>query len=195
LGLYASLLLRPVLAPRQLTLVPLAMGVGIVRALRTAGISRVGLKWPNDLLVQGKKLGGILSETRGEAGRAGVVVGIGLNVNQDEDDFPEHLQGKATSLKRESGKLWDLMAVLGEVLASCEKEYDALQAEGPEPLLKRFESLSVFERGDRLRVESPQGVVEGRYAGLGCSGELLLKVGSAPPRAFHFGDVARVREE
>ena len=195
LGIYASLILRPKLPPGQLTLVSLAMGVGACKALRQVGLSGAGVKWPNDLLVEGRKLGGILCEARGEGGREGVVVGLGLNVNQDAIDFPLSLRETATSLKREAGREWDRTLILGEILACCAQEYDGLQANGPEGVRQGFEALSVFRRGDRLRIDGAAGAMDGDFAGLGNSGELLLDLGGGALRAFHFGEVVRVSEE
>lgn len=193
LGIYASLVLRPRLPARWLPLVSLAFAVGSAAALRAAGLHQVGLKWPNDLLLGDRKLAGILTEARGDGEILGLVVGLGLNVNQQESDFPVALREAATSLRIAGGRSWDRLQVLKEVLLHCEEEYDELQAKGPEGLLRRFEELSLFCRGCRLEVDSTNRVWGGRFAGLGSSGELLLDTGGAAPVAFHFGEVRRVK--
>ena len=193
LGIYPSLVLRPRLPARWLPLVSLAFAVGSAASLRAGGLHQVGLKWPNDLLFGDRKLAGILAEARGDGEILGLVVGLGLNVNQEESDFPEALRETATSLRLSSGRSWDRLHVLKGVLLQCEEEYDELQAKGPEGLLRRFEELSLFGRGCRLEVDSTNRVWGGRFAGLGSSGELLLDTGGATPVAFHFGEVRRVK--
>jgi BirA family transcriptional regulator, biotin operon repressor / biotin---[acetyl-CoA-carboxylase] ligase len=195
LGIYASLILRPRLSPDKLTLIPLALGVGMVRALRQLGLGAIGVKWPNDLQAHGRKLGGILCELRGEGGREGLIAGLGLNVNQTAFDFPEELRETATSLRQETGKEWERTRVLSEVLARCEREYDAVQSGNDEALLHSFEDLCVFRRRDRLRIRCTQRWVEGRFEGLGSAGQLLLDTGEGGPCAFHYGEIAQVREE
>ena len=193
LGIYMSLVLRPRLPPRQLPLVSLAFAVGTAAALRAAGLEQVVLKWPNDVLLGQKKLAGILAEARGDGVIGGLALGLGLNVNQEESDFPAALRETATSLRRSSGRFWDRQKVLKALLLRCEAEYDDLQENGPEDLLRRFEEHGAFRRGSPLEVDSGSGVSEGRFAGLGDFGELLLDTGGANPVAFHFGEVHCVK--
>jgi len=192
MGIYASLVLRPRLPSRLLPLVSLSFAVGTATALRRAGFPRVALKWPNDLLLGERKLAGILAEARGDGMEGGLVVGLGLNVNQQASDFPVPLRETATSLRMASGQSWDRFEILKALLLRCEEEYDELQENGPGALLRRFEAHSAFTRGCQLEVDLGMRVAGGRFAGLGSSGELLLETGGAEPEAFHFGEVRRV---
>jgi BirA family biotin operon repressor/biotin-[acetyl-CoA-carboxylase] ligase len=192
LGIYASLVLRPTLPPGLLPLVSLAFAVGTAATLRGEGLEKVALKWPNDLLLGERKLAGILAEARSDGVQRGLVVGLGLNVNQDESDFPVTLRATATSLRRSSGRPWDRVRILKGVLRRCEAEYDDLQENGPEDLLLRYEEHGAFRRGSELEVDSGSGVCRGRFAGLGAAGEILLDTGGEDPVAFHFGEVRRV---
>jgi BirA family biotin operon repressor/biotin-[acetyl-CoA-carboxylase] ligase len=123
------------------------------------------------------------------------VAGFGLNVNQTSRDFPEALRQTATSLREETGREWEPARVLSEVLDRCEGEYDAVQSGKDEALLRRFEDFCVFRRNDRLRLRWLERWVEGRFAGLGPAGQLLLDMGDDEPRAFHQGEIEQVREE
>ena len=98
LGLYLSVVLRPTDPPERLGRYAIAAAVGVCAACRELAGDAVVLKWPNDLLAGGRKLGGILSELRQGKSGTDLVVGIGLNVDHAAEDFPESLEGRATSL-------------------------------------------------------------------------------------------------
>jgi BirA family biotin operon repressor/biotin-[acetyl-CoA-carboxylase] ligase len=102
-GLYFSLLMRPALEPADLPKITLAAGVALCRAVRPFCHPAPMMKWPNDLLLEGKKCGGILTESEfGKDPQPLVVLGIGLNVSTPPDVFPQELQGKITSLFQHS---------------------------------------------------------------------------------------------
>ncbi|HEV8375644.1 MAG TPA: biotin--[acetyl-CoA-carboxylase] ligase [Candidatus Polarisedimenticolia bacterium] len=194
LSIYASLILRPSLPSEQLPLVSLTAAVGSARVLLSHSLLRVSLKWPNDILLGGKKVGGLLSEARGDGRGTGVVVGLGLNVNHEEKDFPKELQGRITSVLLESGRLWDRQHLLSEILIRWEQEYEKLLSVGPRDLLEGFECFSEFKDGSRLRIDQGGESVCGHYAGLGPRGELLLRTADDSVQSFSFGDVGRVSE-
>lgn len=191
-SLYASLLLRPAIAANSLPLVPLCAATGTARALEEwGGLQGVSIKWPNDLLLGGKKLAGILAEARGDAGSPAVVVGLGMNVNVL--DFPKAMEGTATSLRLATGHSWDRPRLLSAVLAFWEADYDHLLAAGPARLLEEMLQRSAHPRGSALAIDLEGEVVTGRFAGYGSSGELLLDEGIGAPRALHFGEIRRMR--
>ena len=194
LGIYATLILRPPLPPHHVPLVSFAAAVGAANAVRDSYPGRVSLKWPNDLLLEGKKMGGLLSEARGEGPVAGVVVGLGLNVNQTEAEFPEDLRGFVTSLRLVTGRLWDRSRLLKEILLRWEEEYEGLVQRGPEGLLQRFGELSELRKGAPLQIDPGDGPIRGRFAGFGPAGELLLETSKGSLRPFTFGEVGRMRE-
>src|SRR5437763_10675506 len=110
-GIYVTLLLRPKLAPVQAPLLTMMAGLSAHAAVEELTGLPVDLKWPNDLMIRGKKTGGILTEMHAEPGMVRfVVVGIGLNVNQER--FPGELAGLATSLRQETGKTHSRMELL-----------------------------------------------------------------------------------
>jgi BirA family biotin operon repressor/biotin-[acetyl-CoA-carboxylase] ligase len=194
LGVYASLILRPSLQAELLPLVSFAAAVGVVRALESLSLT-ARIKWPNDILLGGKKAGGLLAEARGDGPGVGVVVGLGLNVNQEEKDFPPELRGRITSLLLASGRAWDRHRVLSAILRAWEWEHEKLLEKGPAELLADFERFSAFEVGSRLRVDPEGGAVHGHYAGIGPRGELLLRTTEGAVRSLTFGEIALVREE
>lgn len=99
-GIYMSIVLRPHVAPAQTQILTLAAAVAVVRAIQSTTGVAAGIKWPNDIIADGRKLCGILLETSCEAERVNyIILGIGINYSQEEKDFPEELREKAISLK------------------------------------------------------------------------------------------------
>jgi BirA family biotin operon repressor/biotin-[acetyl-CoA-carboxylase] ligase len=165
-GIYCSVILRPALPPADVLVLSRAAGLAVQAAVREVD-SRVlpDLKWPNDLLIQGKKFCGILTEMSAEATRVRhIVVGIGINVNQPH--FAEELSGTATSLRLTTGTEWSRIEVCAALLKSLDREYRNLleNAEAREDILRRFEDGSSSARGRRVQVEESggfDGVTEG----------------------------------
>jgi BirA family biotin operon repressor/biotin-[acetyl-CoA-carboxylase] ligase len=107
------------------------------------------LKWPNDILFRGKKLGGILTEMHAEPSQVRfVIVGIGINVNQEK--FPTDLRALATSLRAETGKAQSRLELLVRLLREFETDYNRFIADGPENIIRRFASVSSFTQGPRV---------------------------------------------
>ena len=175
-GIYCSVILRPALPPSDALLLSLAAGLAVYDAIR--GIdSRVlpDLKWPNDLLIQGKKFCGILTEMNAEVTRVRhLVVGIGINVNQSS--FPAELQTLATSLRLVSGSEWSRVEVCAALLKSLDREYRDLlgKPRARESILERFQERSSSARGQRVTVEE-NGGFEGVTEGLDARGFLRVR--------------------
>jgi BirA family biotin operon repressor/biotin-[acetyl-CoA-carboxylase] ligase len=120
-GLYVSILLRPRLAPADILWVSLATGLAVQQAIREVTSLAIDLRWPNDLLLSGRKLGGILTELNAEVTRVRhAVIGIGLNVHQPA--FPPELASLATSLTIETGQEWSRQDLLVAVLRNVDRE-------------------------------------------------------------------------
>lgn len=175
-GIYCSVILRPALPPSDVLVLSLAAGLAVQAAVREIDSRALpDLKWPNDLLIAGKKFGGILTEMSGEATRVRhIVVGIGINVNQWE--FPEELAQIATSLRLSTGTEWSRVELCAALLKSLDREYRALLA-GPEAraeILRRFEDGSSSARERQVRIEE-NGGFEGITAGLDARGFLQVR--------------------
>ncbi|HZD07812.1 MAG TPA: biotin--[acetyl-CoA-carboxylase] ligase, partial [Candidatus Limnocylindrales bacterium] len=166
LGIHCSVILRPPLPPSEVLILSLAAGLAVQDAVREID-SRVeaDLKWPNDLLIEGKKFCGILTEMNAEATRVRhVVVGIGINVNQVQ--FPNELQSTATSLRLATGTEWSRVELCTALLKSLDREYQNLVAnpKAHNDILCRFEQQSSIVRDQPVRVEENggfDGVTEG----------------------------------
>ncbi|HKW16605.1 MAG TPA: biotin--[acetyl-CoA-carboxylase] ligase [Terriglobales bacterium] len=178
-GIYCSVILRPVLPPSEVLVLSLAAGLAVQTAVREIdSTSRPDLKWPNDLLIDGKKFCGILTEMNAEATRVRhIVAGIGINVNHPE--FPAELQHTATSLRLATGKQWSRIELCAALLKSLDREYRALSQESDarDQILRRFEENSSMIRGARVHVEE-NGGFEGITEGLDGRGFLQVRTSS-----------------
>lgn len=161
-----SLFLRVETEPRRLPAAAMAAALGVADLLANEGIPP-SLKWPNDVLVKGRKICGILSE----AVPGGLVIGIGLNVNMETTG---HIDQPATSLLIESGKRRDCSQLLPVLLGKLAPRLTAWQAQGFQGIRKDWESRCP-SIGKPIRVRDGNGYREGILAGFGEDGELLLR--------------------
>jgi BirA family biotin operon repressor/biotin-[acetyl-CoA-carboxylase] ligase len=184
LGLYASFILRgpaggAVPFPH---LVPLAAGLAASDAvLETAGLE-TRLKWPNDILYDGKKLGGILCEGV-DAGAPGgfAIVGIGLNVGHCPSDLPEELRAAATSLRLAGGRVPGIETLWRALCGTLEHWYNVLTRGDKKAVVEAFGSRSAFARGAVVRVETGGDRFEAEYLGLDPEGRLVVSRGGNGP--------------
>jgi len=191
-GIYATLLLRPKLAPVQAPLLTMMAGLSAHAAVQALTGLEVDLKWPNDLLIQGKKVGGILTEMHAEPGQIRfVIVGIGLNVNQEK--FLGELANTATSLRAETGKPQSRMELLVRLLREFESDYNRFVREGVASVVARFESISSYAKGKRVRVTNGTESYAGTTAGLGPEGLLQVQRDDGRMMTVIAGDVAEAR--
>jgi BirA family biotin operon repressor/biotin-[acetyl-CoA-carboxylase] ligase len=184
-----TLLLRPKLAPVQAPLLTMMAGLSAHAAIQAQTGLAVDLKWPNDLLIGRKKVGGILTEMHAEPGQVRfVIVGIGLNVNQEK--FPADLGGAATSLRAESGRPQSRLELLVRLLREFERDYNDFLSEGPAAVIARFTSVSSYAQGKRVRVSNGRENYTGTTAGVGPEGLLQVKRDSGQVTSVIAGDVA-----
>ncbi|MCS7224209.1 MAG: biotin--[acetyl-CoA-carboxylase] ligase [Armatimonadetes bacterium] len=186
-NLYMTLILRlPPTAP--LGTLGLFIAVRSALALRTRLRLPVMVKWPNDLMAEGKKLGGILVEVTQEKGAMWALVGIGINVNVREQDFPEELRPIATSLQIVSGKQLDRGEVLKALLLSIEEGWSHWEKGKAESFWQDFQNLD-FLRGRSVQVLLPDGrLVEGVASGITKDGQLILQTADGTTLYVHAGE-------
>jgi BirA family biotin operon repressor/biotin-[acetyl-CoA-carboxylase] ligase len=191
-GIYVTLLLRPKLAPVQAPLLTMMAGLSTRAAVEAVTGLNVDLKWPNDLLIRGKKAGGILTEMHAEPSQIRfVIVGVGLNVNQEK--FAGELAERATSLRMETGKFHSRMELLVRLLREFEADYNRFLREGLASVVARFESASSYARGKRVRVSNGVESYTGTTAGLGPEGLLQVEREDGRLMTVIAGDVAEAR--
>jgi len=175
-GIYCSVVLRPNLPPSDALILSLAAGLAVHAAIQQLDARlNPDLKWPNDLLLDGKKFCGILTEMNAEATRVRhLVIGIGINVNQVR--FPDELREVATSLKAASGTEWSRVELAAALLKSLHREYRDLleKPNAHESILRRFAEHSSYVRKRKVRIEE-NGGFEGITEGLDSRGFLQVR--------------------
>ena len=176
LGLYFSLLLRPAMKAAMAPLTTLAVGLGLAEALRQLGVQDLVVKWPNDLLVGGRKLGGVLTEmVHREEAVDFLVIGVGINVAQEKADFSPELQGSAVSLRQAQGRMWDRIELLEILQPAILAAVDRLVEQGPAELCRRWEKESGMV-GRAVAYAGDSGLArEGRVLGLDSQGRLRVQ--------------------
>jgi BirA family biotin operon repressor/biotin-[acetyl-CoA-carboxylase] ligase len=190
-NLYLSVILRPELPPARAPEVTLLASVAVCQAVRQAGVA-AAIKWPNDVLVSGRKLAGVLTEMAAEVERVQwLVVGIGVNVNADRDDFPEELCDLATSLRLERGQPVPRVLFAAALLTALEEWLDRHADEGFAPVRAAWREMS-DTLGREVRVRSGGVDVVGVAEDVDESGALLVRTAEGLERVVS-GDVEMLR--
>ncbi len=190
-NLYFSFAFRPQLPPSRMTKFTLWMGVALCDLLdETWGIP-ARIKWPNDLLCNGRKLAGMLTEARIDTDTMrDIIFGLGLNVNSQLTDFPEELRGIATSMRDISGKTFSINALAASVIQCLLKAYDDFIGGAFEAVLKKrwidYDCLN----GKRVKAETATGKLYGIVAGLNEDGSLAIVGEDGVKIALWAGDVS-----
>ncbi len=169
-GLYLSIILRLPIPPDALPVLTMALGLAAQRAVEDVCGVRCDIRWPNDLILNEKKVAGIMVQS---ADKGVLIAGIGININQTA--FPPELSSIATSLRIETGQEYSKEALLERVVVGS-IEYAALLAEsGKRHILKQFEARSSYARGKAVSVEAGDRSFSGVTAGLDDNGFLRVE--------------------
>lgn len=174
-GIWMSLILRPRLEPNQTPQLTLLTAVAVAQAIEQVTEVTPEIKWPNDILIRGKKCTGILTELQAESDRVKyMIIGIGINVNQEKEDFPKELETIATSLKIVSGTEVSRVKLVQEILKRHEKLYHLYINEGFLPVKLLWEGYS-STIGKTIVARTISGSIHGIAIGLTDEGVLLLE--------------------
>jgi BirA family biotin operon repressor/biotin-[acetyl-CoA-carboxylase] ligase len=189
-GLWFSIILRPKLAPGEVARLALMLGVVVARVLNAYGL-RCRLKWPNDVLVRGRKVCGILTEIDAEMDRVNyVVAGIGINVNNEVRDFPAEFRHAATTMKAELGREVARAPLLRHLLEELEEYYGRLARED-QAVLEEWRELS-STLGKRVRVVTQSRTLEGIALDIADDGALLLQLEDGRVERILSGDCLHI---
>ena len=187
-GLYLSIILRPGVRPADASVITLAAAVAVAETLSLDFGAGADIKWPNDVLVAGRKICGILVESAIEGDRIQhAILGIGVNLAQEE--FPEEIRESATSLLIEIGE----RVAPGEILKPLFERLDyryRQSLDNPGAVTRRWEELSSFARDCPVRVTSFDSVIEGITRGLSERGGLMIELGEGEIREILSGEVS-----
>lgn len=174
-GIWMSLILRPKIPLSHAPQLTLLVSVAVQEALMEETALPISIKWPNDLLLNGKKVCGILTELRGEQDQIHyVIVGIGMNVNMEKEDFPSQLQTIATSLSLEKGEQIHRASLLATILKKLECYYHLYLQEGFGPIQAKWEQKAGM-LGKKITARTLQGTYLGVARSLNEHGALLLE--------------------
>lgn len=173
-GIFMSLILRPPLPANELSRINMVIAAAIVDTLKEMGI-KSGIKWPNDVLVNGRKISGILTEAITDMdGIEYIVTGIGLNVNTLIEDLPEEFRSIATSVRAEIGHVVSRVQLLQMLLLQLEKPYQQLISGGFTEILEKVRSLSLVIGRD-IKFDSVNGITHGRAIDIDNNGFLVVR--------------------
>lgn len=192
-GLWFSIILRPEIAPEYAAQLTLLAGVAVSIAVRQLyNTDKIMIKWPNDLLLDGKKVCGILSELQlkanGDIDYA--VIGIGINVALQEADFPEDLRKSASALNSTLSQEFTCDEVLSAVLQKLDFLYSRWLEKGSQSILPLWKSLNCT-LGNEVRVKDNDKIIfTGIAAGIDEQGALIVKNASGIVQTFDFGEIS-----
>jgi BirA family biotin operon repressor/biotin-[acetyl-CoA-carboxylase] ligase len=196
LNLYTSIVLRPRVSTLEAPTWILAAAIGVAETVAEfASDDAVAIKWPNDVLLGGRKTSGILMELAAEATRVEhLVLGIGVNLNVDRETFPEEFRELATSLASHAGRPVDRKAFSRRLYGTLESVLDVCEEHGFEALRERFDRRFTM-RGRKIRVRQQNGdELAGTAEGIDLHGALLLRRPGGEEVRVVAGDVTIAKE-
>jgi BirA family biotin operon repressor/biotin-[acetyl-CoA-carboxylase] ligase len=188
-GIWMSLILKPKISLQFTPHLTLLTAVALCRALQPYVPHKVGIKWPNDLLIRERKVSGILLESSAEDVRLNyVIAGIGVSANLTEEDFPEELRDKATSLFIESGQLVDREQLICSFLEQIEALLELYIQQGFAPIRTLWEALSIT-LNQSIRVQTADGWIEGVAKSINEMGALMVSPHDGQTLKLYSGDI------
>ena len=188
-GIWMSLILRPKIDPSLASMLTLVAALAVREGIREeTGLSPL-IKWPNDLVLNGKKICGILTEMSTELMEIQyVITGIGINVNQRE--FPPEIRDTATSLSLEAGRSFRRSSLIAAILKAFEKDYAAFLKTGDLSLLLEEYNACLVNRGKEVCILDPSGEYRAVAEGIDESGSLLVTLPDGTRREIISGEVS-----
>jgi BirA family transcriptional regulator, biotin operon repressor / biotin---[acetyl-CoA-carboxylase] ligase len=188
-GIWMSMILRPKIPIAKAPQLTLITAVAVVQAIEELTELSPQIKWPNDILIEGKKVTGILTELQAEADRIfSLIIGIGMNVNQAKADFPEELKSIATSLAIEKGEKVSRAALIRSVLTNIERLYLLYLDKGFTPIKIMWESYAI-SIGKNIIARTLTGSIHGRAIGITDDGVLMIEDSSGKTHHVYSADI------
>lgn len=188
-NVYMSILLRPEFETVKAPMLTLVMAYSVAKVMCMRGFSNTQIKWPNDLVLSGKKVCGILTEMHLKGTAIDyVVIGVGVNVNTP--DFSEELVDKATSLYLECGKLQDKESLIVDIVDTFMGEYERFVERGDLAFLQEEYNSILVNRGKEVRVLEPEHEYTAYALGINQTGELVVRLADGTERTVFAGEVS-----
>lgn len=188
-SIYMSILLRPDILPDKAPMLTLVMALAVARAVREITGEEAGIKWPNDIVLNKKKICGILTEMSAEIDYINhVVIGVGINVNTE--DFPEEIKKTATSLFIETGKKWKRSEFIAAVMKYFEEYYEIFLKTQNLKMLQEIYNGFLVNKDSQVRVLEPGNEFDGWALGINETGELLVRKADGEITEIYAGEVS-----
>ena len=188
-GIWMSLLLRPEIPADKASMLTLVAALAVEKGIQKGAGLQSWIKWPNDLVINEKKICGILTEMRSKGSQPEyVVVGIGINANMTE--FPEEIRDTATSLYLEKGEQTDRIRIISEIMAAFEEYYQRFLENLDLGQLKEEYDSRLINLGRQVTVLDPAGAYTGICRGIGAEGELIVELPDGKLQAVVSGEVS-----
>jgi BirA family transcriptional regulator, biotin operon repressor / biotin---[acetyl-CoA-carboxylase] ligase len=188
-GIWMSMILRPRIPIAKAPQLTLITAVAVVQAIEELTGLLPTIKWPNDILINGKKVTGILTELQAEADQvSAIIIGIGMNVNQTKEDFPEELQSIATSLAIEKGENISRAALIRAVFTNIERLYLLYLDKGFAPVKILWESYAI-SIGKNIIARTLTGSIHGKAMGITDDGVLMIEDSSGKTHFVYSADI------
>ena len=189
-GIYLSIILKPYVSQSKLPVLTLLSAVAVVRTIRGLAKLDASVKWPNDIEISGKKVGGILCE----AVKNTIIIGIGINLNTGLSIFPASLRKQVTSVKFETGAILKRDKVIMILLEEFDKLYSDFLNRKQDEIVSEWSSFC-RTLGDKVGVETMDGIISGFAEKVGSRGELLVRGYDGKIKKVFSGDVIKVNLE
>lgn len=185
-----SLILRPNILPYLAPQLTLLTATVLANTLDQHCHVTPQIKWPNDILLNGKKVAGILTEMQAEQDTVlHVIIGIGMNINHDVNEIPEEIQHRATSLKIETGKEWAIVPIIQQILQMFEEKYDQYLISGFKDVKETWENYG-FKINERLKITTGKETWEAIFRGIGEDGALLAEKSDGKIEKIYSAEIA-----
>ena len=193
-SIYFTIIIRPSFVPDKASMITLVMALSVAEAIHEMTGLDTGIKWPNDIVVNGKKVVGILTEMSMTPEMNEIqflVAGVGVNVNQEStEEFPEEIRQTATSLKIESGRQFDRAWLLARILAQFEADYETFERGLTLSALRDRYEARLIGRNAAVRVLDPAGEYTGISRGITDTGELIVEKETGETVLVYAGEVS-----
>ncbi|WP_100010813.1 biotin--[acetyl-CoA-carboxylase] ligase [Lentibacillus sediminis] len=188
-GIWMSIILRPSISPSLAPQLTLMTATVLADVLHKHTGKNPQIKWPNDILFNGKKIAGILTEMQAEQDQIQyLVIGIGLNVNHSSAELPAELEGRASSLKLETGKNWQIQSLIQEILTTFEQAFDLYMEKGFRDVKQKWESYG-YKVGRTISIKTMRDHWKGTFLGIAEDGALLATDKNGETEKFYSAEI------
>ena len=195
-GIYLSIILKPVLPPEEVQIITLAAAVAVVRAIEKITGIKPGIKWPNDVLLEGRKVCGILTEMNTEIERINfIVLGIGINHTRQQEEFPIEIRDKATSLSAFAGshgmdiEKWNRLDIIRAVMLEMDKFYQMILVNSFKEIIDKWKEYSVT-LGRKVRIISGDTEYTAVAEDITNDGKLVVRCSDGEIRLVQSGEIS-----